>query len=114
MSYGDFKDLPRRTVSDKVLRDKAFNITKNPKYDGYQRRLTSMVYTSFDKEATGRSVTRARSETLRSKTLATRPTQDKYTIENKELVQELHKPIIKKLKNEECTHLLWIIFGVLI
>ena len=35
MAYGDFKDLARRTASDKVLRDKAFNIAKNPKYDGY-------------------------------------------------------------------------------
>ena len=34
MAYGDFKDLPRRAASDKVLRDKAFNIAKNPKYDG--------------------------------------------------------------------------------
>ena len=37
MAYGDFKDLKRRTAADKVLRDKAFNIPKNPKYDGYQR-----------------------------------------------------------------------------
>ena len=44
MAYGDFKDLPRRTASDKVLRDKPFNIAKNPKYDGCQRRLASMVY----------------------------------------------------------------------
>ena len=36
MSYGDFKDLARRTGSGKALRDKAFNIAKNPKYDGYQ------------------------------------------------------------------------------
>ena len=43
MAYGDFKDLKRRTFSDKVLREKAFNIAKNPKYDGYQRRLVSMV-----------------------------------------------------------------------
>ena len=43
MAYGDFKDLTRRTASDKVLRDKAFNFAKNPKYDGYQRRLASMV-----------------------------------------------------------------------
>ena len=35
MAYEDFKDLARRTTSDNVLRDKAFNITKNPKYDGY-------------------------------------------------------------------------------
>ena len=43
MAYGDFKDLPRRTAADKILRDKAFNIAKNPKHDGYQRRLTSLV-----------------------------------------------------------------------
>ena len=36
MNYGDFKDLKRRTASDKILRYKAFNIAKNPKYDGYQ------------------------------------------------------------------------------
>ena len=47
MAYGDFKDLARRTTSDKVLRDKAFDITKNPKYDGYQRRLASTVYKIF-------------------------------------------------------------------
>ena len=44
MAYGDFKDLKRRAASDKVLRDKAFNIAKHPKYDGYQRGLASMVY----------------------------------------------------------------------
>ena len=42
--YGDFKDLARRTASDKVLRDKAFNIAKTRKYDGYQTGLISMVY----------------------------------------------------------------------
>ena len=42
MGYGDFKDLKRRKFSDKVLRDKAFNIARNPKYDGYQRSLASM------------------------------------------------------------------------
>ena len=50
MAYGDFKDLNRRTTSDKILRDKAFNIAKNPKYDGYQSGLASIVYKSFDKE----------------------------------------------------------------
>ena len=50
MSYGGFKDLAKRTASDKVLRDKAFNIAKNPKYDGYQRELAFMVYTFFDKK----------------------------------------------------------------
>ena len=49
MAYGDFKDLARRTASDKISRDKAFNIAKNPKYDGYQRGLASMVYNFFDK-----------------------------------------------------------------
>ena len=44
MAYGDFKDLARRTASDKFLIDNAFNIAKNTKYDGYQRGLASMVY----------------------------------------------------------------------
>ena len=43
MAYEDVKDLARRAASDKILRDKAFNIAKNPKYDGYQRRLVSIV-----------------------------------------------------------------------
>ena len=44
MAYEDFKDLVRKTASDKFLRDKAFNIAKNPKYDRYQRGLVSMIY----------------------------------------------------------------------
>ena len=44
MAYGDFKDLTRWTVSDKILHDKVFNFAKNPKYDGHQHRLVSMVY----------------------------------------------------------------------
>ena len=51
MACGCFNDLARRTASDKVLRDKAFNIAKNPKYDGYQRGLASMVYKLFDKKS---------------------------------------------------------------
>ena len=51
MAYGDFKDFARRTASDKVFRDKAFNIAKNPRYDGYQKGLTSMVYNFFDKKS---------------------------------------------------------------
>ena len=43
MVYRDFKDLTRRTDSNKILRDKAFNIAKNPNYDGYKRGLASMV-----------------------------------------------------------------------
>ena len=53
MPYEDFKYLARRTASDKFLRKKAFNIAKNPKYDGYQRGLGSMVYKFFDKKASG-------------------------------------------------------------
>ena len=44
MAYEDFKYLARRTASDKVVRDKAFDIVKNPKYSRYQSGLTSMVY----------------------------------------------------------------------
>ena len=60
MVYGDFKDLPRRTASNKVLLDEAFNIAKSPKYDGYKRGLTSMIYNFYDKKPT----LLARSETL--------------------------------------------------
>ena len=49
MAYGGFKDLTRRTASDKVLYIKAFNIAHKPKYDGYQRSLASIAYTFFDK-----------------------------------------------------------------
>ena len=56
MAYGDFKDLKRRTASDKVLRDKAFTIAKNSKYDGYQRGLASIVYKFFDKMSKGSGV----------------------------------------------------------
>ena len=51
MAYGKSKDLVKRTTSDKVLEDKAFKIVSNPKYDGYQRGLTSMVYKFFDKNS---------------------------------------------------------------
>ena len=56
MAYGDFRDIVRRTVSVKVLIDKAFNIAKNPKYDGYQRRIAPMVYKRFDKKSKGGGV----------------------------------------------------------
>ena len=44
MVYGDSKDLFRRTVSDKILGDKAFDIANNPKYDDYRKCLASMIY----------------------------------------------------------------------
>ena len=56
MAYGDFKDLARRTASGKVLRNKVFSIAKNPKYDGYQRGLASMVYKFFDEKSCGGAI----------------------------------------------------------
>ena len=50
MAYGDFKDLNRKAVADNILRDKTFNIAKNPKYDGYHRGLALMVYKFFNKK----------------------------------------------------------------
>ena len=52
MAYGDFKNLSRRTASDKRFCDKALNIAKNPEYDGYQSGLSSMLYNIFDKKKT--------------------------------------------------------------
>ena len=66
MTYGDFKDLKKRKAADKVLRDKAFNIAKDPKYDGYQRRLASMVYKFFDKKTKGSCVTLATKSAIKS------------------------------------------------
>ena len=57
MTYGKSKYLVKRTQSDKVLRDKAFKIDSNPKYDGYQRGLALMVYKFFDKKSNGSGIT---------------------------------------------------------
>ena len=46
----------KRTQSDKILKDKAFKIASNPKYDGYQRGLASMVYKFFDKKSKGSGI----------------------------------------------------------
>ena len=93
MAYRDFKDLPRRTTSDKELHDKAFNIAKNPKYDGDQCRIPLMAYKFFDKKSSGGAVTRAQSETL--------ATQDKSAIKSEAPNQQLQKPIIRKCKKCE-------------
>ena len=55
-AYSDSKDLTKRTVADKILRDKAFNIAKDSKYDGHQRGLAFMVYKRFDKKSEGSGV----------------------------------------------------------
>ena len=79
VDYGDFKDLAKRTASDEGLRDEAFNIAKNPKYDGYQRKLASMVYKFFDKKSKGGGVNIG-------------------VKHNEQLAEELHKQIIRKFK----------------
>ena len=56
MAYGDFKDLARKTTSDKVLKNKAFNLAVNPKYDEYQRGLASVVHKFFDKKSKGSGI----------------------------------------------------------
>ena len=76
MSYGKYKNLNKRTQSNKDLRNKAFEIASNPKYNGYQRGLASMVYNLFDKKSKGRGI--------------------KFS--NQQLADELHKPIIRKFK----------------
>ena len=81
MAYRDFKDLPKRTAADKVLRDKAFKIASDQKYDGYQRRLASMVYKFFDKKSQGKGLANNK--------------------ENVQLANELHKPIIKKFNKRK-------------
>ena len=104
MAYGDFKDLTRRTTADKVLCYKAFNIAKNPTYDGYQRGLGSMVYNFYDKKSSGGAATLARSETLATRNNSLIKNE---IISNKELAEELHKPIIRKF-NKRKVHSIFI------
>ena len=85
MAYGDFEDLKKRTAAEECLRDRAFNIAKNPKYDRYQRGLASMVYKLFDKKTKDSGVT-----------LAT-----KSIPQNQRLAEELHKPIIRKFNKRK-------------
>ena len=53
MAYSKYEDLEKRAQSDKVLKDKAFKIASNPRYNGYERGLTSMAYKFFDKKSKG-------------------------------------------------------------
>ena len=75
LAYSKSKDLAKRTQTDKFLRDKAFKIANNPKYDGYQRGLALMAYKFFDKKSSG-------------SVIANEP--------NYQLSNELYKPIIDK------------------
>ena len=81
MAYGKSKDLVKRTQSDKILKDKAFKSANNPKYDGYQRGLASMVYTFFHKKFKGSGI------------FANEP--------NYQFTNELHKPIIRTFKKRK-------------
>ena len=82
VAYSDSKYLAKRTQSDKVLKDKAFEIANNPKYDGYRRGLASMVYKYFDKKSKGAGI--------------------KNEIkENEQLANELDKPIIRKSRKRK-------------
>ena len=93
MAYDKSKDLTKRTQSGKVLRDKAFKIASDPKYDGYQRGLASMVYKFFDKKSSGSGV----------------DAEPHYQLEN-----ELHREIIRKFKRRKVYSFLEAIFGVFI
>ena len=75
MAHGKSKDLVKRTQSDKVLKDKAFKIATDPKYDGYQRGLASMVFKFFDKKSKGSGI---------------------INEPNYQLANEVHKPTIRK------------------
>ena len=88
VAYSDSKDLTNRTVADKILKNKAFDIGKDPEHDGYQRGLASMVYkfsdskvASPDKTSVGRGAKHVNS---------------KLIAQNEQLADELHKPIIRK------------------
>ena len=84
-AYADHKDLINRTEAEKVLRDKAYDIASNPKYDGYQRGLASMVYKFFDKKSTGSGFKKLKNTASNSSILA----------------DELHKPITRKFNKRK-------------
>ena len=90
MAYGDFKELTNRIAAGKVLKNKAFNNAKDPKYDGYHRGLAFMVYRFFDKKTKGIGVTK-----LANKSAI------KSIPQNEQLADELHKPIIRKFKKRK-------------
>ena len=99
MVYGKSKDLAKTTQSDKVLRDKAFKTASDPKYSGYQRGLASIIYKFFDKKSASLNIFSG---------------SGIVNERNYQLANELHRPIIRKLKKEKFIHLLETIFGLLI
>ena len=87
---GDSKDLSRRTACEKILRDKASNIAKNPKYNGYQHGLASMVYKFFDKNPASLSDKSASIGAIKNEIMS-----------NKESAEKLRKPIIRKFETRK-------------
>ena len=96
MAYGDFKRLPRKTASDKVLRDEALNIAKNPKYDGCEKGLASMVNNFFDRKSSGRTI------------LKVKLCQTKNSLKNSQT------KLLQNLRNNKHIHLFKTLFWVLI
>ena len=82
MAYNKFKDLEKRTQSDIVLKNRALKIANNPKCNGYERGLASMVYKFFDKKSKGSGL---------------KENQGNF-LQNSQLANELHKPINRKFK----------------
>ena len=85
MAYNKFKDLEKRTQPDIVFKNKALKIASNPKYNRYERGLTSMVYNFFDKKSKGPGLKENQRNFLQSSQLA----------------DELHKPIIGKFEKRK-------------
>ena len=92
-AYSDSKDLTKRTVADKILKNRAFDIAKDPKYDGYQIGLAFMVYKFFDSEVA--------SPDKKSSGSGAKHVNTKLTPQNQQLAEELHKPIIRKLEKRK-------------
>ena len=80
------KILQKKLLQKKILRNRAFNIAKDQKYDGYQRGLASMVYKFFDKK---------------SKRSGAKHVNPKLAPQNQQLAEELHKPIIRKFEKRK-------------
>ena len=85
-AYAKYKDVENRLVSDQKLRNSAYDIASNPKYDGYQRGLASMVYKFFDSKVV---------------LLGKKNMSGKGTGNNKILADELHKPVVKKFNKRK-------------
>ena len=92
-AYSDSKDLTKRTVADQILKNKAFDIAKDPKYDGYQRGLASMIYKFFDSKVA--------SPDKKSVGSGAKHVNTKITPQSEQLADELHKPIIRKFKKRK-------------